>query len=98
MIAATTKDGRIHLLDSASMAGAAVRTAPYSTAADFLPGALSTWQAAAGTRWILAPTGGPGSAAAHFSASNGAVANTAIVACKVACRRGGASLRPGFGA
>src|SRR5260370_25309521 len=96
MIAATTKDGRIHLLGSGWMAGAAVRTAPYSTAADFLPGALSTWQDAAGTRWILAPTGGPVSADANFSASNGAVTNGAIVAWKVVDRNGAAALEPGW--
>ena len=60
MIAATTKDGRIHLLDGAAMGGAAVKSAPYSSAADFTPGALATWQDAAGTRWILAPTAGTG--------------------------------------
>src|SRR5260370_9404578 len=96
MIAATTKDGRIHLLDSASMAGAAVRTAPYSTAADFLPGALSTWQDAAGTRWILAPTGGPVSADANFSASNGAVSNEAVVAWQGDEQNGAAALEHGL--
>ena len=60
MIAATTKDGRIHLVDAAAMGKAGVKSAPYSIAGDFIPGALSTWQDAAGTRWILAPTAGAG--------------------------------------
>jgi outer membrane protein assembly factor BamB len=96
MIAATTKDGRIHLLDSAAMAGAGVKSAPYSTASDFIPGALSTWQDAAGTRWILAPTAGPISADANFSATNGAVTNGTIVAWKVVDRNGAAALEAGW--
>jgi outer membrane protein assembly factor BamB len=96
MIAATTKDGRIHLLDSAAMAGAAVKSAPYSTASDFIAGALATWQDASGTRWILAPTVGPVSADANLSASNGAVTNGAIVAWKVVDRNGAAALEPGW--
>jgi outer membrane protein assembly factor BamB len=96
MLAATTKDGRIHLLDSAAMGGAGVKSAPYSTASDFIPGALATWQDAAGTRWILAPTAGPVSADANFSASNGAVTNGAIVAWKVVDRNGAAALEPGW--
>ncbi len=96
MIAATTKDGRIHLLDSAAMAGAGVKSAPYSTASDFMAGALATWQDAAGTRWILAPTAGPISADADFSGANGAVTNGAIVAWKVVDRNGAAGLEPGW--
>ena len=40
MVAATTKDGRIHLIDGNAMGGAAVKSAPYSSASDFTPGAL----------------------------------------------------------
>ena len=58
MVAATTKDGRIHLIDGGAMGGAAVKSAPYSSASDFTPGALATWSDASGTRWILAPTAG----------------------------------------
>ena len=96
MIAAATKDGRIHLLDSAAMAGGAVKSAPYSTAGDFAAGALTTWQDAAGTRWILAPTAGPVSADANSSASNGAVTNGAIVAWKVVDKNGATALEPGW--
>ncbi len=55
LIAAATKDGKMHLLDAAALATPLV-TAPASPGADFAPGALASWQDAAGTRWILAPT------------------------------------------
>ena len=60
MIAATTKDGRIHLVDSAAMGKAGVRSAPYSTAGDFIPGALSTWQDSAGHALDSGALGGAG--------------------------------------
>ncbi len=96
MIAATTKDGRIHVVDSAAMSGAAVKSAPYSTASDFTPGALTTWQDSTGTRWILAPMAGAVAADAKFSASNGAVTNGAIVAWKMVEQNGAWSLEPGW--
>ena len=96
MIAATAKDGRIHLLDAAAMAGAATKSAPYSTATDFIPGALSTWQDAAGTRWIFAPTAGPVSPDASFSTANGAVTNGAVVAWKVVGQGSALALEPGW--
>jgi hypothetical protein len=96
LLAATTKDGRIHLVDTAAVSGAGVRSAPYSTASHFIPGALATWQDAAGTRWILAPAEGAVSADANLPASNGAVTNGAIVAWKVAERNGALALEPGW--
>jgi hypothetical protein len=48
MIAAPTKEGRIHLVDAAALTGAAF---PGSVA-----GALASWQDAGGTRWIVAPS------------------------------------------
>ena len=78
------------------MSGAGVKSAPYSSAKDLTPGALSTWQDAAGTRWILAPTAGPVSADAGLSASNGAVTNGAVVAWKVVEQGGAVSLEPGW--
>jgi len=95
-VAVTTKDGRMHLVDAAAMSGAGVKSAPYSTAADFKPGALATWQDSTGTRWILAPTAGPISADAKFAVTNGAVTGGAIVAWKVAEQNGAVSLEPGW--
>jgi hypothetical protein len=53
VVAATTKDGRLHLVDSGNLTGAMV-TAQATAAA-----ALASWQDPAGARWILAssPTG-----------------------------------------
>lgn len=55
MIAVASKDGRLHLVDGASMASAVAKSAP-NAAGEFNPGALATWQDASGTRWILAST------------------------------------------
>jgi len=48
LVAAATKDGRVHLVDAGSLAGAG-----YPAAAS---GDLASWQDAAGTRWIVAPS------------------------------------------
>ena len=48
LIAAPTQDGRIYLVDAATLTGAA-----YPAAAS---GALASWQDVAGTRWIVAPS------------------------------------------
>jgi outer membrane protein assembly factor BamB len=81
LIAAATKDGRVHLVDAAAMSGAGVSSAPYSGTDDFGPGGLATWQDAAGTRWILAPAAG--AVADTKFAANGVVTNGAVVAWKV---------------
>ena len=96
MVAAAARDGRIHLVDGATLGGAAVKSAPYSSASDFNAGALSTWADASGTRWILAPTAGAVSADAGFSTTNGAVTNGAVVAWKVVDQNGALALEPGW--
>lgn len=63
LLAAATKDGRIHLLDSKALGGAdhhaSLYTTPVSSSAGgSVSGALASWQDAAGTRWLLAPTAG----------------------------------------
>jgi hypothetical protein len=50
MIAAVSKDGVVHLVDSSSPAVAAAKSA----AGDVEPYALATWQTVAETRWLLA--------------------------------------------
>lgn len=47
MVAAPTKEGRIHLVDAAALTGAAYPASPSGT--------LATWQDSAGARWIVAP-------------------------------------------
>ena len=52
LAAAATKDGKIHVLDTAKMT--APLTAP--AAANANGAALSSWQDSDGTRWLLVPT------------------------------------------
>ncbi len=99
LIAATTKDGRVHLLDSTSLGGADHKTALSTTTAslktaDFAPGALASWQDRSGTRWILAPTVGTQAAELGFKPSNGAVTKGAVVAWKVVEQNGATTLEP----
>ena len=85
MVAAANRDGRIYLLDGASLGGADHKTAlaksaPYTASTgDFTPGALATWQDADGTRWIAVPSSGPASPDAKLTMTNGAVTTGAIV-------------------
>jgi hypothetical protein len=100
LIAATTRDGRVHLLEGANLGGADHRTPLYTTpafakAADFVPGALASWQDRSGTRWVLAPTVGPLAADAGF-ATNGTVTKGAVVAWKVVEQNGVPTLQPGW--
>ncbi len=54
LIAATTKDGNLHLVDSGNLS-AALNTAA-AKASDSSSSALASWQDAGGTRWVLVPT------------------------------------------
>jgi outer membrane protein assembly factor BamB len=92
LIAATTRDGRVHLLDSKNL-GAALFATPAS-AKDFSPGALASWQDLSGTRWILAPT--TGALPAGFTATNGPVTKGAVVAWKIVEQNGALTLQPGW--
>lgn len=101
LIAATTKDGRVHLLDTAKPGGADHRTPLYSTPAltgteDFAPGALASWQDAGGTRWILAPTTGRQAIDAGFTLAGGAITKGAVVAWKIVEQGGAPRLQPGW--
>jgi outer membrane protein assembly factor BamB len=102
VIVAANADGRLYVLDSASLGGTdhrtpLYRTAPYTKAfADFTAGALSTWQDADGTRWVLAASGGPIAADTTFPMTNGRVANGSIVAFKVVEQNGTPALEPGW--
>jgi len=83
LVAATTKDGRVHLLDAASLGGASHQTPLFQTAADsraanYDAGALASWQDSGGTRWLLVPTPG------------------ALVAWKVVDQNGTPTLQPGW--
>jgi outer membrane protein assembly factor BamB len=97
LIAATTKDGRVHLLDIANLeAGsqAALYTTPASSKAGTLaPGALASWQDRSGARWILAPTAGAQAADLGFKS---AATNGAVVAWKLIEQNGALTLQPGW--
>lgn len=95
LIAATSNDGRLHLLDAAAPSKPLVTTPAFSSL-DFETGALASWQDPAGTRWVLAPAGGAGAAGAGFTAANGDVKNGAIVAWKVVEQNGAPALQPGW--
>ena len=99
LIAAATKDGRVHLLDSASLGGADHRTALSITAASlktavFAPGALASWQDRSGARWILAPAEGTQAAELGFKSGHEAVTKGAVVAWKLVEQNGAPSLQP----
>ena len=99
LVAATTRDGRVHLLDSASLRSGDHRTALSITtaslkAANFAAGALASWQDRSGTRWILAPAVGVQSAELGFKANNGAVTKGAVVAWKLVEQNGVPTLQP----
>jgi PQQ-like domain len=102
VVAAANRDGRIYLLDTASLGGADHKTplaksAHYApTSGDFTPGALATWQNADGTRWIAVPTGASPAADAKFTLTNGAVSTGAIVTFKVTGSATAPALEPGW--
>jgi outer membrane protein assembly factor BamB len=101
LMAVTSKDGRIHVLDTASLGGAdhqtpLFRTEPYSTGTDFIAGALASWQDANGVRWILAPSGGPVASGPKFPSTNGKVTNGSIVAFKVTDQNSQPVLEPSW--
>jgi len=98
LIAAATKDGRVHLLDSANLGGADHQSALYATPASSkavaaAPGALASWQDRSGSRWILAPTAGAQAADLGFKS---AATNGAVVAWKVVEQNGALTLQPAW--
>lgn len=104
LVAAATKDGRVMLLDAASLGGANHTTPLVASAPLFAGGgaisaeALSTWARAEATaasagsaaRWILVPISGRPSA----RTTNGAIRNGAVVALRVRDAGGTFSLAP----
>jgi outer membrane protein assembly factor BamB len=101
LLAVTSKDGRIHLLDGTNLGGADHRTPLFKTPAysadrDFLPGALAAWRDSGGTNWVLAPAAGPLASGVKFPLANGEVTNGAIVAWKVVEQGGAPTLEPAW--
>jgi hypothetical protein len=100
LIVAASADGRLYVLDAASLGGADHRTAlsktaPYSGGAgDFTAGALATSEGADGSRWIFAAAGGPPGAGSTFASNNGPVTNGAIAAFRLVDQNGTVGLQP----
>jgi hypothetical protein len=83
LIVAANKDGRLYLLDSASLGGAdhktpLHKTAPFTAAAPDVTG-LASWADAGGTRWVIATTGAL-APDAKFTPAGGAVGTGGLVA------------------
>ena len=85
MIVVSSKDGRISLLDAATLNGNH-ETVSYQTMPLAISGSLSTWQDADGTRWVLAPVWG----------RNGTSPNGSITALKVEEQAGKTLLTPAW--
>jgi len=87
LLAEVAGDGRIFLLDAASLGGADHKTpleiTPASSGprAAVFPAALASWEDESGVRWLLAPSAAP--SANRFAATNGVVTNGAITAYRV---------------
>jgi hypothetical protein len=94
-VAVTGNDGRLYLLDAASLGGSDHKTPLHVTGKFTAPGAgagLATWEDE-DTRWILAPvTGGP-QAATKFTA-NGLAPTGSVVAFKLTQDNGAPALQP----
>jgi outer membrane protein assembly factor BamB len=88
LLAEASGDGRIFLLDTASLGGADHQTPlevtlPLSgTEAGAAPHSLASWEDESGVRWLLAPSAPP-SKPSRFPSANGVVTNGAIVAYRV---------------
>jgi hypothetical protein len=98
LVVAANKDGTLYVVDAASMGGAEHKTALHKSAR-FSSGTaaatgLSTWQDAAGTRWIVATVEGTPAADSKFAMSNGTIANGAVVAFTVVDQNDVPTLQP----
>jgi outer membrane protein assembly factor BamB len=98
LIVAVNKDGRLYVLDSASLGGADHKTplhksSPVSTAAQATAG-LASWLDGAGTRWVAVTLGGPAQEDIKFPLANGAVTKGAIAAFTVVDQNEVPTLQP----
>lgn len=96
LVAALSKDGRIHLLGGKEAEPVAKTAVFFNATDDHGAGALASWQDAGGTRWLLAPVVGTIQSSAGFPAANGDVKHGAVVAWKVVDHAGAPLLEPGW--
>ena len=108
LLAAATKDGRIHLVDGTSLGGPdnqklLFATPAYASDGGFAPKALATWQALDGVRWLLAASDSAPVVGAGFTVLNGPVNNGAVAAWReskpgaVGCRSDVSTMGRGHG-
>jgi hypothetical protein len=107
MIVAGGRDGRLYLLDSASLGGADHHEPLYQTEPIASPdtkyagngfwGTLSSWEDAnSGTPWVYASLWGPPNSSARFPMTNGDASHGSIVAFKVVPQDGKPTLAPAW--
>jgi outer membrane protein assembly factor BamB len=96
MIVAANKDGRLYVMDGASLTSPLVKSGQFTAAASDAGPALASWEDPDGTRWIVAASPGPLAAETKFPGTNGAVTNGSIVAFKLADQNGALSVQPAW--
>lgn len=87
IVAAATRDGRIHLVDAASPSTPLFKMSSFSS--NFSPGALASWQSPTGTRWLVAASSLPRS-------GSGSAMDGSVYAWKVVERDGAIALELGW--
>jgi outer membrane protein assembly factor BamB len=106
LAAASGKEGVIFLVDTKSLGGPDHRTPLYRSplftnqevnfAGKGFWGAFSTWEDAAGTRWLYAPAWGPPAPAAKFALQHGETPDGSVIAFKVEVEAGKPVLTPAW--
>ncbi len=106
LLATSSKECRVFLLDSKSLGGPDHRTPVYRTplmcneevnfAGTGVWGSMASWEDANGTRWVLTPFWGPVHSQFKAPVSYGAVSHGAIVAFKVVEQDGKTILQPAW--
>jgi outer membrane protein assembly factor BamB len=106
LLVASGKEGRYYLLDTKVMGGPNHETPLYKTAlisntnVNFQTegswGSGATWEDKAGTRWYLAPVGGPLNPKVQFPLNDGAIPDGATIAFKVTDVNGKTELVPAW--
>jgi outer membrane protein assembly factor BamB len=106
LLVASGKEGRYYLLDTKVMGGANHETPLYKTPlvsntnVNFQTegswGSGATWESKSGTRWYLAPIGGPTNPEVKFPITHGPIPDGATIAFKVEDVNGKTELVPGW--
>jgi outer membrane protein assembly factor BamB len=98
VIVAANRDGRLYVLDSASLGGADHKTMLHKSsqisATVEEPTGLASWQDSAGTRWIVATVAGPLHADTKATIANGEVTAGTLVAFSVVDQNDAPTLQP----